>query len=282
MQRLTQLIPTPARTALRNIKWEAHRIAWSQLSRLDSALGRETDMIPPKSLGFVGGGDPQTIGEEYLGYFQRLCGLQPHERVLDIGSGNGRMAAPLTRYLSARGSYEGFEIVPRGVAWCRGRITPRFTNFRFQLADVRNRYYNPTGSVGADSYTFPFESGSFDFAFATSVFSHLMPCEATRYLSELARVLRSGGRALLTFYLLNEVSIVAIAEERASPKFVHDCGRYRTISLTEPEAAIALHESEMAAHCEAVGLRIRRPIEYGPWTGRAGLSWQDIVVVDRV
>jgi len=34
--------------------------------------------------------------------------------------------------------YEGFDIVPEAITWCRRRITPRHPRFRFQVADIHN------------------------------------------------------------------------------------------------------------------------------------------------
>ena len=41
---------------------------------------------------------------------------QPGERVLDIGCGIGRMARPLTPYLTPPGAYDGFDINADGIA----------------------------------------------------------------------------------------------------------------------------------------------------------------------
>lgn len=129
---------------------------------------------------------------------------------LHAGCGIGRMAVPLTGYLSAEGSYEGFDIVPEGVRWCQENITPKYPNFRFQIADVHNDRYHPEGSQKASEYRFPYADGSFDFVFLTSVFTHMLPQDMENYLSEISRILRSGGRCLITFFLLNAESLKLI------------------------------------------------------------------------
>ena len=53
------------------------------------------------------------------------------------------MAIPLTNFLDPQGSYEGFDIVPLGIHWCRDNITQCYPNFQFRLLDVRNSSYNP-------------------------------------------------------------------------------------------------------------------------------------------
>src|SRR5690242_14668495 len=87
--------------------------------------------IPPQELMFCGDGDYRAIGAEFLGHFVRLADLQPHERMLDIGCGIGRMAVPLTQYLCEDGRYIGVDIVPDGINWCRRAISPAYPNFEF-------------------------------------------------------------------------------------------------------------------------------------------------------
>ena len=79
----------------------------------------------------IGPGDYVGIGRRYLNNFVELGGLKPDHRVLDVGCGIGRMAVPLLEYLDERGSYEGFDIVPLGIDWCREKISPRRPSFRF-------------------------------------------------------------------------------------------------------------------------------------------------------
>ena len=172
----------------------------------DTVSRRRDRLTPPRRLDFVGHSDFAATGDEFLGHFIGLGGLQPSEAVLDVGCGIGRMALPLTGYLSQAGRYDGFDIVRANVGWCRRAITPRFPNFRFRHADVFNREYNPLGKLRGRDYRFPYPDRSFDFAVLTSVFTHLLPDEVAHYLAELGRVLRPGGRCLATVYLLNEES----------------------------------------------------------------------------
>src|SRR5690348_9362847 len=45
------------------------------------------------------------------------AGLQPDHSVLDLGCGIGRLALPLTQYLSEQGYYRGIDINLSGIAW---------------------------------------------------------------------------------------------------------------------------------------------------------------------
>lgn len=248
---------------------------------VDGALGRRDPLTPPRRLRFVGDGDYTGIGNQFLQYFVDLGGLRPSDSVLDVGCGVGRMAAPLTRYLDADGRYEGFDIVPAGVDWCRGNITPRHPQFHFQLADIRNPEYRG-GTQHAADYRFPFDDASFDFAFATSVFTHMRPAEVRQYVSELGRVLRPGGRCLVTCFLLNGESLALIASGASSLAFVHELDGFRTTDLGTPEAAIALPEDAVRTCFDDAGLVIEEPIRYGSWSGRQNfLSAQDILIAHK-
>ncbi len=256
------------------------RLAAWPLDTLDGLLGRRDPLTPPRGLSMVGAGEFRQIGREFLGHFANLAGLGPDERVLDVGCGIGRMAVPLTGYMSERGSYDGFDIVASGVEWCQQAITPRFPRFRFQHADVRNRTYNPGGRVAPDTYRFPFDDAWFDFVFLTSVFTHMLPAEVEHYLGEVARVLAPGGRCLATLFLLDEAS--PAQGGRAEQLFPHRHGVYRTASDRVPENAVGYDEDWALQAFRDAGLPPRLPVHYGAWSGRPeGASYQDIVVADR-
>jgi SAM-dependent methyltransferase len=245
-------------------------------------LRYRNDMIPPKSMSFVGKGDFVKIGLEFRRHFIELAGLRPEHRVLDVGCGIGRMAIPLTEYLSPAGGYWGFDIVRQGTDWCSARITPKFPNFHFQHSDVYNKHYNPDGQVRACDYRFPFEDDFFDFIFLTSVFTHMVPADLENYLREIARVLKPGGKCLITFLLRNEESAGLIRDGKSDLDFVHEMDGYFTTKPADPEAAIAYDEQIALQFFDRCGLTVEPPVRYGSWCGRKKhLSYQDIVVASK-
>jgi SAM-dependent methyltransferase len=273
-KRLTRLVPRFLKPALRGIYY-------LPLDVIDAVKGRDS-MIPPRSMIFIGSGDFTWIGREFKGYFVQLGGLQSNERVLDVGCGIGRMAVPLTDYLSPDGEYWGFDIVEKGVDWCRKRISPKYANFHFHHSDVYNKSYNPKGAVLPQDYRFPFADGFFDFVFLVSVFTHMLPAGLENYVREISRVLRAGGRCLCTFFILNDEARSLIQSGRSALDFEYELEGCRTIDREVPEESVAYEEADVAKLLEACGLSISEPVSYGSWCGRASfLTFQDLIVASK-
>jgi SAM-dependent methyltransferase len=242
-------------------------------------------LIPPRSLDYgTAIHHFKEVGEEYVRYAisPELGGLRPDGEVLDVGSGLGRFAVPLTAYLSADGHYEGFDIVLAGVNWCRTHITPRFPNFRFTLVDVENFCYRAGVGVRASSFRFPYYDGRFDLVFLRSVFTHMLPDEIDHYLGEITRVLKLGGRCLISYFLLNRESARLMAvSEGAKKEFTH---RDKMTMRDGPDGdTIAYDEGYILGLYANHDLRLVGPVRYGSWCGREEyLSSQDIIVATKV
>lgn len=102
--------------------------------------------------------------------------------VWELGCGCGRIARWLAPdVLAAGGSFHGTDINRRSVAWCAANLPGRY---------VVNRLRPPTRLA----------AGSIDLAYAYSVLTHLREGATRAWLAEVARVLRPGGLALLTFH----------------------------------------------------------------------------------
>ena len=163
--------------------------------------GTKETPVPPDDLRYVGGGDFQAVGEEFLGYFKE-AGLRPGDDVLDMGCGVGRIAVPLTGYLGRRSNYAGFDIEPRAIRWCAENVGPLHRRFKFTHANLYNKRYNPEATQKASEWRFPYEGDQFNFVVATSLFTHLLPQDMEHYLQEATRVIRDDGTLFLTFYLV--------------------------------------------------------------------------------
>jgi SAM-dependent methyltransferase len=219
--------------------------------------------------------DFKTEGEGLRRFLVEECDLKPDESVLDVGSGIGRNAVPLIGYV---GEYRGFDIMPEPVRWCQKNVSPRHPNFRFELADVHNDRYHPQGRQKASEYRFPYDDDSFDLVFLISVFTHMMPRDMENYLSEIARVLKPGGRCAVSYLLLNDEARRNIARGGGAFDFPHEVEPGCYAQLAElPEAALAFEEARVRELYREWGLRIREPIKFGTWS-RTKVMVQDIII----
>ena len=241
------------------------------------------ELLPPRKLqDWVGPGGPAmytATGHEFLGYLVDLCELQPGDAVLDVGCGSGRMALPLTGYLNREGRYAGFDVAREAIAWCTENISRSHPNFDFRVADVHNKNYNPKGKHEPSEFRFPYPDGSFDVVLLASVFTHMLAPDMQHYMYEIVRVLKPGGRSLITFFLLNEESSALSKEGKGFIKFEHEMQGARTTNVENPEAAIAYPEAFVRDLYGECGLGLREPLRYGTWCGRPnGMSGQDVVI----
>ena len=275
-------------------------VRWLLRARLDiqdTWSGARNPLLPPRRMNLPS--QISAVGERIVDTMIELGPMGPDAAVLDIGCGPGRAAAPLSRYLDPdAGSYEGFDVMPRSIGWCTKAITPRHPSFHFQVADLHNAQYNPGGRQRADEYVFPYTDAGFDAALAASLFTHLRPFEARRYLQEAARVLRPGARLFGTWFLLNDESRAMIAEGRAQmPGLTGDGSPIELNHFTDerghefssphadvPEFMIVADEELVRELHEEAGLRIVSAL-YGHWTGRQSgpeQLGQDLLIAERV
>lgn len=277
---LKKLLPGP----LRNVVKKVYNVT---KDNYELVSGQRDSMTPPKRLMFVGKGDFKKIGDSFVEYFINIGNLKPDDHVLDVGCGIGRMALPLTKYLSKNARYEGFDIVPEGIKWCQKKITPLYPNFHFQLADIKNLRYHPSGKYEGSVYRFPYEDKSFDFVFLTSVFTHLLPADLENYLSEIARVMRPGATCFITFFILNSESEALISAGKSDFKFKYRYENHAVESEKGPEDAVAYKEQYVRDLFKSTQLEISGPIRFGYWCGRNKFSakkdveYQDIIIAKK-
>ena len=206
-------------------------------------------------------------------------GLQPHHRVLDIGSGIGNLALALRDEL--RGGYDGVEIHREAVTWCQQAVTPRYPAFRFHRADLANSAYNPDGSAAAARYRFAFPDRSFDYVYLGSVFTHMPVDEVEQYVREIARLLEPGGLCIASFFLLDGDSRRGITEGTSFMRFGGEdpSGRFRLHDVAVPGAAIAIDAEWVRGLYAREGLAIVDVRRGRWWSGVA--HDQDVVTARR-
>jgi ubiquinone/menaquinone biosynthesis C-methylase UbiE len=269
----------------RPIRWALRRIYFLPIDVLERVSGSKDPMTPPKSRIFTGGVEGfGRSGDRLVERLVEVTNLAPNSRILDVGSGIGRLAVPLTRYLDRAGSYEGLDIVPTGIQWCKENITPSHPNFRFTLADVHNSEYNPGGRLSASEYVFPYPDDHFDIAILLSVFTHMLPPDVERYVSEISRVLVRGGQCVATSYLINDESLELMNSGRSSKRFRYHHPPYWLANAKVPEFSVAYDEEYVQELYETHGFA-EPHIHFGGWCGRdpfwskwSGPGDQDLVI----
>lgn len=262
-----------------------YRLRLLRLGLLDAAdvvTRRRRPMTPSRlQVHSIGGFDFHEIGEHLASIARGAGELQPHERLLDAGCGYGRLAVPLTRFLTT-GEYAGFDLNPAAIRWCRRAISTRHPNFWFAHADVANTHYNPRGRWSPAEFPFPCADASVDVAFAASLFTHLLPVPAAHYVAEMARVLKPGGRAVVSFFLFDAAMRARLLDPRVHPTFAHfPEPSYAVADPSDPEAAIAYDESTVRGFFTAAGMEVMA-IHRGGWAVHPDpLSYQDFVVARK-
>jgi SAM-dependent methyltransferase len=223
----------------------------------------------------IGGGDYVEVGDRFLDYFKTLVSLAPHDTVLEIGCGIGRMARPLAGWLQPPGRYEGFDVVPASIAWCQAHVTPTSPHFRFQVVDIANSFYNPRGRLDGKDARFPFDDATFDVAIAVSLFTHVLPDTARRYMSEVARVLKPSGRLFATWFLWPPAGAPT---DVALKEFPHARDGCRVASTRKPEAVVSFSDVVVGEMYTAASLRVTATVG-GNWSaGVHTLPYQDMIV----
>lgn len=165
--------------------------AFNAYQRLAALRGRGADKLhalPPAYLRVLTAGDADPVAYRRIGaeLAERIVGLAemdgrplgPSSRVLEFGCGCGRVAAPL---LSLRPvALTGCDINPELTAWCAAHLKGAFL-------------------VTQPDPPLPFSEQTFDVVYATSVFTHMTDARGRAWFAELSRVVRPGGRAVISF-----------------------------------------------------------------------------------
>lgn len=207
-----------------------------------------------------------------------LAGLMPASHVLEIGCGCGRTAHALAGWLEP-GRYTGVDVEPVALAACQRSAALGARGFRFEHMDVANREYNPHGKTPGASYRFPYPDASFDLVFLISVFTHMLPDDVTRYVEEICRLLRPGGRVFLSVFLLDH------GRAGKALSFPHLLGPARVERAALPEIAVAYPSAFFTDAFRRHGADPRCAPRIGTW--RAGppaphiAFGQDVLVFER-
>jgi SAM-dependent methyltransferase len=206
--------------------------------------------------------------------------LHANSRVIDLGSGCGRLAIPFTRLIT-EGDYYGTDVFEEGIAWCQAHIGRRYPRFKFFLQDVPDSYYFGGEVKAAADLNFRFaDTNSIDFIFAISVFTHLVEADAQTYLQEIARTLQPDGVAYLTCFII----------DRTFPAYVRRTGLHTAVkevssgyyqAYTGQDFFAAYEYGRWKSLVENAGLEIGG-FDPGTWAEKRGArQYQDTFILTK-
>ena len=176
--------------------------------------------------------------------FPDRLGYTKDSRVVDIGSGLGRLATGL---LAEFGDvqYLGIDANEPFVRWCKENIEKHHPTFRFVHLDMANALYNPDGSFDGSQLRLPLEVASADIAFLWGLYTNMKPDDVEAYNREIGRILRPGGRCFLT----------AFAEEGV-PQVSFNPTDYVPYACDGPLTVVRYSKPWLFASFERHGLRV--------------------------
>jgi SAM-dependent methyltransferase len=189
-------------------------------------------------------------------------GLRPDASVLEIGCGLGGLAYELASYLDVGARYRGFDVAPDAIAWLQAHYAPVLPDFRFDLIDVQNPRYRSDGTTAPEEVRFHYPDASFDFVCAFEVFMHMELDGVRNYVAEIARVLRPGGNAAMSFQAIWEFEDEP--KPIGEPRFVHIGGGVHTKLPEERGMSMGYRVDLIRGLFASSGLEIVEEVE-GRW-----------------
>lgn len=123
-------------------------------------------------------------GIAYAGRFIKASCLNPQDRVLEVGSGLGRILATSHQRIQAKQTYVGIDISYQMIQ---------------QSKQFRERFnkHEPLESIVASGLQIPFRQDSFDVVLLSHVLKYLTDTQAAQVLEEIKTVLLPKGRLIL-------------------------------------------------------------------------------------
>ena len=237
---------------------------------------------------WVGGSDPEAVGDASADIIRRLLPLTPDSHVLDFGCGIGRGMVSLLKSEPRPAALVGMDIMPPVIQFCKDNIALHFDNVNFELIEGSNDHYDQF--IGSDErksvYTITSSYASrFSAAYAFSVFTHVDKKDFVDLLKLIYAVMAPGGYFLFTCFTLTDFSRAMIEQRQSLFPFLNaafvDDGNILWGDRSDPLAFIAYDKHLLEAMTWESGFALMK-VEYGVWMGgNLGSSLHDLVVVRK-
>jgi SAM-dependent methyltransferase len=233
----------------------------------------------------------QVIGIFQTLFYQQLA-RKTGNHILDIGCGTGLLGISAEPYTQEGGSYTGIDILPEDIAYCKRHYTQ--ANYSFIHLDAVNRSYVTTQSTKPKPW--PVQSGYYDLVTGLSVWTHFNEADSRYYFKEVSRVLKSGGKAIITFFFLDEAYEETVDSRSAEAGHYHFIPQSNLIFSEQaynskhwlhpkpvnfPEDAIGITPEGMELMASEAGLKVHAYFP-GNWKEKPGVFYQDVLVFEKV
>ena len=247
--------------------------------------------IPVDLVILTGGGtdDWKSISDNHVEMYRKYAPLQPDHAVLEVGCGVGRDAISLTKILTSKGTYVGFDIIKPSIDWCKQNITKKHKNFSFHYSDINSQIHNSGGKIKTTDIRLPAKDSSIDRIFLHSVFTHMFEKDIIHYLKEFNRVLKPDGLVVASFFVIDEPAFQSLRKgnskgHRHPLSFTHKLNKDCYINDKDyPEGAVGFTPRKMRSMLRQANLGIHgRFVHRGVWSGLPGANGQDILILEKV
>lgn len=230
-----------------------------------------------------------------IGLFQSLFYFQlnnhVNNRILDIGSGAGLLAMASKPFIKPDGEYLGLDVMKKDTEFCQKHYSD--PNTKFEHFDINNSKY--AKDQNENLIPWGVNDNDFDLLSALSVWTHLKEDHAIFYFKEINRVLKKGGKAIITFFYLDE------GYRKTLKKRVDEKGKFHGTNqlswifsesaydsshwfspdwVKVPEDAIGIDEKALEILLKDTTLEL---VDYFPgnWKENVGFYFQDVLVFQK-
>lgn len=243
----------------------------------------------------IGGKTSYVEWAHVIGIFQTLIYLnltkKDGNKILDVGCGTGLLAMASQNYVNNDGFYLGLDVVKENIEFCENHY--KNPNFNFVHVDVKNAMYSKE-QKGKEQH-WEVDSDSLDMVTALSVWTHFNEEDAFFYFKEIQRVLKKGGKAIITFFILDDAyynSLKNRTDENGrfhstkQSNWIFDKKAYDSENwfypshLKIPENAIGITEQGLDNLLKSIDLTLINNYP-GNWKEIPGLYFQDVLVFEK-
>ena len=231
-----------------------------------------------------------------IGIFQTLfyevLDKKDDNKILDIGSGTGLLAMASEPFISGNGYYKGLDVIKSKIDFSNNHYNN--PKLKFSHFNVNNATYSKFQNETLLKWDI--KDNSYDLVTALSVWTHFNENDALFYLKEVERVLKKGGKAIITFFYLDDYYDNSLKIRENKTGRFHSTNQLRWIFNKKayesqswfstdwakvPEDAIGINKKGMDELILNSNLKL---IKYYPgnWKEKVGLYFQDVLIFQKV